>query len=152
MSGRLYAWTSETRAGRACIRFHIARALEQKRWAATVTDEWKRAASTVSLDMAERYSSQSVRTLARAGLEYHRLRAHVGLATDGRNWDRPAHKLWQALADPTPRLISFYSFDEGGYIVGRNLDAMGEPVARFRNGADAAEYVRAQEARPCLES
>jgi len=103
---KLYAWEPERKANRALIRHHIRQAMRNKIWAhEKAGPDWYARASDMSRTMADQYKAQSIKTLARASLEYHRLRAHQGLRApaqgshcpSGWPWDRPAHELWNKL-------------------------------------------------------
>lgn len=93
---RLYSWHPERRATRSHIRYFIRQALERKKWAATMPEEWK-IASQMSQDMLAEYRALSVKELARKSMEYARLRAFM--MDGGRFINRPERTLWDTLAD-----------------------------------------------------
>ncbi len=111
---RLYAWTPERKACRAQIRHFVAVAAERKAWALAVTPEWRKGASVMSLEGLREAETYSVRQLARQALEYGRLRAFMRGAYEGWPGDKPAHDLWQALANGTP--ARFYDSAAGEYV------------------------------------
>lgn len=92
------AWTPERKASKTCIRYFITRALRDKVWALRVTPAWRAKASTVALQMADKYATQSVLKLAREHLIYTRMRAFLpGAYGEPRRGDRVAARLWDRL-------------------------------------------------------
>lgn len=83
----------------AHIRHFVRRAAKDKAWALSVTGEWKRNACDISLKMASDYASQTIKTIARSSLEYHKMRAKLVSSSLNRPMDPVAFKLWTSLGD-----------------------------------------------------
>lgn len=104
----LYSWQPEKRANKALILHHIAKAIERKKWCNEQTPKTLAKHCTYSVNEWQKDKDKSVKRLARESLEYHRLRAFLGLRGEneggsycpkGWPWDRPAHEEWMKLTN-----------------------------------------------------
>jgi hypothetical protein len=102
----MYSWEADKRANKALILHHIGKALERRAWIEEQTPKKLEKHCTYSVTVYHRDKVKSIKQLARDSLDYHRLRAFLGLRGDneggsycpqGWPWDRPANELWNQL-------------------------------------------------------
>lgn len=88
------------KASKECIRHFIEEAVSDKHWAIATckNPQWFHRASTISLEMHEKYLNKSILFLAREKMRYARMRAFLGVGkANDWPWDKPAHDLWLKL-------------------------------------------------------